>query len=382
MWMGTSGLALTGAPHPALSPGGRGRGPSSSQPSPRRSERLGSKCDPSPPEWREMRGGSFGGSWGDSLVTAPSPYPLPRGAREQGTLPIRGETTSGEPVEVAAAGLAGEKRRLRAQLLEPLGRDGHAAAAAQVGLDHLGEGETAARLQELVVVGEHVGGELLGELGALRAYEREVGLDAAELLLERGFLLLALALARLEAALRLADVCGEALLGLHENEDLLLHPRLLLLDLLDLGEDGGVLLVGLDLVEPALRLGALGLNDLEVFFAAALLLLGRVQSGAGRLHVLLGCLDGGVDGGDLLGQAGGLGLVGGDARVHALEVDERLELGVHYADLAVDCDPSFNSALASPLEASASARKAPSPLRGEGEEVVGALGLEPRPDRL
>src|SRR5215831_11770615 len=208
---------------------------------------------------------------------APSPYPLPRGAREQGSSPLSGRGHRlRKPVEVAAAGLAGEERRLGAQLLEPLGRDGHAAAAAQIGLDHLGEGETAARLQELVVVGEHVGGELLGELGALRAHEREVGLDAAELFLERGFLLLALALARLEAALRVADVGGEALLGLHEDEDLLLHPRLLLLDLLDLGEDGGVLLVGLDLVEPALRLGALGLNDLEVFFAAALLLLGRV----------------------------------------------------------------------------------------------------------
>src|SRR5262244_702783 len=262
----------------------------------------------------------------------PSPCPLPSGEREQGTLPLRGGGHRlREPVEVAAAGLAGEERCLGAQLLEPLGRDGHAAAAAQVGLDHLGEGETAARLQELVVVGEHVGGQLLGELGALRAHEREVGLDAAELLLERGFLLLALALARLEAALRLADVGGEALLGLHEDEDLLLYPRLLLLDLLDLGEDGGVLLVGLDLVEPALGLGALGLNDLKVLFAAALLLLGRVQPGPGRLHVLLGGLDGGVDGGDLLGQAGGLGLVGGDARVHALEVDEGLELGVHYA---------------------------------------------------
>src|SRR5215470_11872896 len=208
---------------------------------------------------------------------APSPYPLPAGERDAPacrerrlfrrivgrvtaplTLPSprRGEGTRnsplswrghrlGEPVEVAAARLAWEERRLGAQLLQPLGRDGHAAAAAQVGLDHLGEGETAARLQELVVIGEHVGGELLGELGALRAHEREVGLDAAELFLEFGFLLLALALARLEAALRLADVGGEAFLGLHEDEDLLLYPRLLLLDLLDLGEDGGVLLVGL-----------------------------------------------------------------------------------------------------------------------------------------
>src|SRR5215831_16102386 len=162
---------------------------------------------------------------------APSPYPLPRGAREQGSSPLSGRGHRlGEPVEVAAAGLAGEERRLGAQLLEPLGRDGHAAAAAQVGLDHLGEGEAAARLQELVVVGEHVGGKLLGQLGALRAHEREVGLDATELLLERGLLLLALALPRLEAALRVADVDGEALLALHEDEDLLLHPPLLLLD--------------------------------------------------------------------------------------------------------------------------------------------------------
>src|SRR5262249_11206018 len=298
MWTGTSDLALTASPHPALSPEGRGSGLSSSQPSPRaRSERLISNCGPLPsgerdaPICRErwlLRRivGRFTAS-----LTAPSPCPLPRGAREQGCSPHSGrDHCLREPVEVAAAGLTGKERGLGAQLLEPLGRDGHAAAAAQVGLDHLGESEPAARLQELVVVGEHVGGELVGELGALRADAREVGLDAAELLLERGFLLLALALARLEAALRLADVGGEALLGLHEDEDLLLHPRLLLLDLLDLGEDGGVLLVGLDLVEPALRLGALGLHDLEVFFAAALLLLGRVQAGPGRLPLLLCCV--------------------------------------------------------------------------------------------
>src|SRR5215468_8459961 len=151
---------------------------------------------------------------GELAVTtlAPSPYPLPEGERDQGCSPHSGRGHRlREPVEVAAAGLAGEERRLGAQLLQPLGRDGHAAAAAQVGLDHLGEGEAAARLQELVVVGEHVSGELLGELGALGAHEGEVGLDATELLLERGLLLLAFAFARLEAAFRLADVDGEAL---------------------------------------------------------------------------------------------------------------------------------------------------------------------------
>src|SRR5215472_3602762 len=144
------------------------------------------------------------------VIAAPHPALSPQGRGNKGALPLRGETTLWEPVEVAAAGLAGEERRLGAQLLQPLGRDGHAAAAAQVGLDHLGEGEAAARLQELVVVGEHVSGELLGELGALGAHEGEVGLDATELLLERGLLLLAFAFARLEAALRLADVDGEA----------------------------------------------------------------------------------------------------------------------------------------------------------------------------
>src|SRR5215831_15537685 len=306
--------------------------------------------------------------------------PLGRGSKELS--PFGERPPSGEPVEVAAAGLAGKERGLGAQLLEPLGRDGHAAAAAQVGLDHLRQGEASARLQELVVVGEHVGGELLGQLGALGAHEAKIGLDSAEFLLKRRFLLPALTFAGLEAALRLADIRGVALLALHQNQDFLLHPPLLLFDLLDLSEDGGVLLVRLHLVEAALGLGALGLNDLEVFFAAALLLLGRVQAGPGRLHVLLGRLDGGVDGGDLLGQAGGLGLVGGDARVHTLEVDEGFELGVHYAGLAMEGRPSFNSALASPLEASASARKAPSPPRGEGGGVVGPLGLEPRPDRL
>src|SRR5499427_1505048 len=122
---------------------------------------------------------------GELEVTTSAPHPTlsPEGRGNKELSPFGERPPSREPVEVAAAGLAGEKRRLRAQLLEPLGRDGHAAAAAQVGLDHLGECETAARLQELVVVGEHVGRELLGELAALRAHEREVGLDAAELFL-------------------------------------------------------------------------------------------------------------------------------------------------------------------------------------------------------
>src|SRR6266542_3142554 len=100
--------------------------------------------------------------------------------------PLRGEgETSGEPVEIAAAGGAGEERALGAQLLEPLGRHRHAAAAAEVGLHHLGEGEAAARLEELVVVGEHGDGELPRQLRALRAHEGQVGLDGAELFLQR-----------------------------------------------------------------------------------------------------------------------------------------------------------------------------------------------------
>src|SRR5262249_34897298 len=157
MWTGTSDLALTASPHPALSPEGRGSGLSSSQPSPRaRSERLSSNCGPLPSgerdapicreRWLLLRiVGGFTAS-----LRCPSRCRLARGAREQGWSPHSGrDHCLREPVEVAAARLAGKERGLGAQLLESLRRDGHAAAAAQVGLDHLGEREAAARLQEL-----------------------------------------------------------------------------------------------------------------------------------------------------------------------------------------------------------------------------------------
>src|SRR4029077_20311308 len=99
---------------------------------------------------------------------------------------------------------------------------------------------------------QDVRGQLAGQLLALGADPAQVGLDPAQLLLERGLLAPPLALALLEARIGLADVAGQTLLGLHEDQDLLLHPGLLLLDLLDLDEDRGVLLVGLDLVEAGL----------------------------------------------------------------------------------------------------------------------------------
>src|SRR4026208_2196312 len=80
----------------------------------------------------------------------------------------------------------------------------------------------------------------------------------------------------LEPGLGLADVAGEPLLRLHQDEDLLLHAGLLLLDLLDLDQDRGGPLVGLDLVEAGLVLGALGLDDLEILLFGALVLAGGV----------------------------------------------------------------------------------------------------------
>ena len=211
------------------------------------------------------------------------------GLSGHGTLPLTaalsprgGEGDQGEPVEVAAAGLAGDQRALRAQLLEALGRDRHAAAAAEVRLGHLARGRgRRAPCRMLVVVGEDGGGSWPRQLGALGADHGQLGLDAAELLLRAWPpRCLPSALARLEARLGVLDVGGEPLLGLHEDEDLLLDPGLLLLDLLDLDEDRGVFLVGLDLVEPAFVLAALGLDDLEVLFLARAGLLRAASSRA------------------------------------------------------------------------------------------------------
>src|SRR6266699_1027129 len=117
----------------------------------------------------------------------------------------------GAPAEiplVAEAGGAGERCRRRAQLLEARGRDGHAAAAAEAGLDDLHDGEPAARAEQLVVVGQHGGGELSSQLLALGADAGQLGLDAAQLFLERAFVLLALGLAALQPRLGVLDLAG------------------------------------------------------------------------------------------------------------------------------------------------------------------------------
>src|SRR6266540_1403184 len=188
---------------------------------------------------------------------------------------------------------------------------------------------TSAGAEQLLVIREHGAGEAAGQLRALAAHAGQLALDAAELFLERGLLAAALTLAGLEARLGIFDLDGEPLLRFHQNENFFLDLGFLLLDVLDLGEDGRVLLVGLDLVEARLGLGALGLADLEILFLGALLFLGDVQPRLGRLDSVLGFLDSGVDGGDLLWQARGVGLERGDARVQRLEIYERAELIVH-----------------------------------------------------
>src|SRR5258705_3547787 len=212
----------------------------------------------------------------------PSLCPLPHGERA--------EMGSGGPVDVAAAGLAGDQRGLRAELLQALGRDRHATGAAEVGLGHRDQGQSGAGAEDPVVVGQDVRGKLAAQLLALGPHPGQVGLDPAELFLERSLPAPPLALALLEAALGLADVAGQALLGLHQDQDLFLHPGLLLLDLLDLDQDRRVFLVGLDLVEPRLVLGALGLDDLEVLLLGALVLAGGVEAGLVLLRRLSGVL--------------------------------------------------------------------------------------------
>src|SRR5215471_1766782 len=191
---------------------------------------------------------------------------VPQRSRRAGD---EGAGDSGDPVEVAAAGLAVDEGVLLAQLLEPLGGDGHPAAAAEVGLGHLDGGDPAVA-EDAVVVGEDAGGELHAQRAPIAPHRSQLGLDGAKPLAERGLLPAAVRLALAKAPLRLLELGGEALLGLHGDEDVLLDPRLLLLDLLDLHEDGGVLLVGLDLVELALELLALDAVVLEVLLLGAL----------------------------------------------------------------------------------------------------------------
>src|SRR6266850_67249 len=259
-----------------------------------------------------------------AISVAPHPGPLPRGERESR------EGISGGPVEVAAAGLAGDQRGLRAQLLQALGRDRHAAGPAEVRLGHRYERQPAPGAQDPVVVGQDGAGELAGQLLALGADPGQLGLDRAELLLGGGLLTAALGLALLEARLRLADVAGEPFLGLHEDQNLFLHLGLFLLDVLDLDQDRGVFLVGLDLVQAGFVLAALGLDDLQVLFLRALVLAGGVEPGLGLLDLRPGVIETGVDGGDLPGEPRGVRLEGGDARVDRLQIDQCLELLVHY----------------------------------------------------
>src|SRR6266542_4476269 len=162
--------------------------------------------------------------------------------------------------------------------------------------------DLAAMAEELVVVGEDGGWKIPSQLSALALDQGEVGLGAAQLLAERRLLAPPLGLAGLEARFGLLGFRGQSLPELHEVQDLFLDPGLFLLDLLDLGEDGGVLLVRLDLVELALELLPLDPVVLEVLLLRALALPGGIEPRLGRLHRLARLIHGGVHGGDLAGS--------------------------------------------------------------------------------
>src|SRR5439155_851092 len=222
------------------------------------------------------------------------------------------------PVEVPAAALAQQQRPGRLQLLDGLRPDRHTAAAADGGAVDAGDGHAGARLQDLRVVGQKRAGELARARVAVGADGGQLRLDRLELLSYDGLVLAGLLLARLQARLSLADVGGDALLELHQAEDLLLAMRLLLLDGLDLGKDRRVLGVVLDLPQTRLGLGALGGDDVEVLLLGPELLPSRVGFQLERVQRLLGFGEGGVDGFDLLGKAGGFGFERGEPRIEAL----------------------------------------------------------------
>ena len=138
-----------------------------------------------------------------------------------------------------------------------------------------------------------------------------------------------------------ADLGREALLHFHQREDLFLDARLLLLDLFDLRKHGGVLLVGLDLVEARFGLRALGGGHVEVLFLRADALLCRVEPGLRGLEGGARLVHGRVDRLDLLRQPGGLALEPGDTRVDDLEIDQELELSIHVSSVRVVGPPGL-----------------------------------------
>ena len=142
---------------------------------------------------------------------------------------------------------------------------------------------------------------------------------------------------------------------LHEAEDLFLDLGLLLLDLLDLGEDGGVFLVGLDLVEAAPPSWCAWRAMTSRSFSLARRSLRAASSSGleGRPASSCASASDGVDGGDLLRAAAPPPPRGAAMRAsNALELDQCLEL-----------DPLMSPTVSR-------------------DESVGPLGLEPRPDRL
>src|SRR5207244_2570599 len=78
------------------------------------------------------------------------------------------------PVEVAAAALAEHEAGRRAQLLDGLRADAHAAAAADRRRRYRGHRDAAARLEDAVVAREHPGRQLLRARLALRAHDLEL----------------------------------------------------------------------------------------------------------------------------------------------------------------------------------------------------------------
>src|SRR2546421_8297897 len=173
------------------------------------------------------------------------------------------------PVEVAAAALADHEAARGLQLLDRLRADPDTAAAADGGGRHGGDGNAAARPEDLLVVDEEGLRELARPRLALTAHAGQLLLDGGELFLDDRLVLPRLSLAPLELHLGVSDVHREALLELHDGEDLLLGLRLLLFDRLDLGEHRGVLGVVLHFPEPRLGTGPLGGDDLQVLLPRA-----------------------------------------------------------------------------------------------------------------
>src|SRR6185503_18469360 len=247
--------------------------------------------------------------------------------RHRSPSPVRAGVVAGLGlvVEEAAAVLADEDQAGLAHFVEALRREGHPAARADPVAADQGHGEPAPALQEPPVLGEEVPRDVTHDGLPLAPGGLDVDLEGAQLLGGGGLLDLRLRLLWAEPRVGLDRLAAEALLELHEREDLLFDAVLLDLRALALGQRRRVLLVGLDLVQLGLQLLPLGGLVLELLLLRPNVLAGAVELGPDGVNARLRLLEPVADAVDADRYRLELSLEPCDAAVEDLELLETLE---------------------------------------------------------